>query len=113
MLQLKEIRLSQNKTQEETANYLKISRTAYTNIENGKRDPDSSTIEKLANFFEVSIDCLFGRKEPDSQFSTDEIELIDCFRFLNDAGQKILLHLSRMMRNDSQFSKNKSQNTAI
>lgn len=63
-LKLKEIRIQRHKKQEEVAAYLNISRAAYTNIENGKRDPDSNTIFLLAEFFSVPIDDLFGRRPP-------------------------------------------------
>ena len=62
MLRLKELRLSSGKTQQSVADYLNISRASYTNIENGKRDPDTQTLIKLAELFSVSIDCLVGRE---------------------------------------------------
>lgn len=61
MLRLKEIRMLKGKTQTEVAEYLKITRSAYSNIENNKRDPDSNTLFLLANFFDVPMDDLFGR----------------------------------------------------
>lgn len=35
----------------------------YANYEYGRREPDFSTVDKLANLFDVSTDYLLGRKE--------------------------------------------------
>lgn len=60
---LKELRLSYNLTQNELANKLCISRVNYTRYENGKVRPDYETLIKIADFFDVSLDELFNRKE--------------------------------------------------
>jgi len=48
-------------TQLELANKINISRASLSHYEAGRRDPDTSTLEKLADFFNVSIDYLVGR----------------------------------------------------
>lgn len=60
MLRLKEARLAIGATQEQVAAHLGVSRVAYTNIENGKRDPDTDTLIALAQRFGVSADYLLG-----------------------------------------------------
>ncbi|MDF2685233.1 MAG: helix-turn-helix family protein [Clostridia bacterium] len=45
---LKDQRIHSGKTQADVANAAKISRTAYTNIENGKRNPEVNTAKKIA-----------------------------------------------------------------
>ena len=60
MIQCKEIRLRKGYTQEQVAQYLMISRAAYTNIENGKRDPDTKTLQMLSDLFDVTVDELLG-----------------------------------------------------
>jgi transcriptional regulator with XRE-family HTH domain len=57
---LKTLRNEKGVTQQEIADYLGITRAAFANIENGKRETDFSTIIKLSNFFNVTIDYLFG-----------------------------------------------------
>ena len=56
MIQFKEIRTRKGFTQEQVARYLMISRASYTNIENGKRDPDTHTLEMLSDLFNVTVD---------------------------------------------------------
>lgn len=63
MTQLKTLRNQSGETQAELANFLGITRAAYTNIENGKREPDYDTIKKLANHFSVTIDYLLGNEK--------------------------------------------------
>lgn len=62
-MNLKALRLSRNETQAEIAELIGITRAAYTNIENDKREPDIETLIILANHFDVSIDYLLGREE--------------------------------------------------
>ncbi len=48
-------------TQEEVAEAIEMSRSAYTNIENGRRKADYDVLTKLSALFGVSIDFLLGR----------------------------------------------------
>jgi transcriptional regulator with XRE-family HTH domain len=58
---LLKLRKEKKKTQDDVANFLGISRPAYGNYENGKREPDLETLNKLADYFGVSMDYLVGR----------------------------------------------------
>ena len=55
---LKELRAAKKVSQQIVANYLGITRQAYSNYENGNRDPDNETLLKLAEYFDVSTDYL-------------------------------------------------------
>ncbi|KSU14876.1 helix-turn-helix domain-containing protein [Lactococcus lactis] len=59
---LKELRKEKDLTQKEIANKLGVSRVAYTNWENGKREPNIERFVKLADYFNVNIDYVVGRK---------------------------------------------------
>ena len=61
MLYLKEIRQRIGKSQQEVADFLKMQRASYANIENNKRDPDTATILALSEYFHCSIDEIFGK----------------------------------------------------
>lgn len=60
MLRLKELRSEKKVTQQQISEHLGVSRPTYTRYENGEREPSIEMIKKLAQFFQVSIDTLFG-----------------------------------------------------
>ena len=60
---LKFLRQQTNKTQQQIADKLGITRAAYSHFENDRNQPDSDTIVRLAELFEVSTDYLLGRDE--------------------------------------------------
>ena len=60
-MRLKELRESKGLTQKEVAEIIGYSEISYTRYENGKREPDISTLCKLAEYFKVTIDYLNGR----------------------------------------------------
>lgn len=86
-----------NKTQKEMAEIFGISRQAYANYEIGNREPDFETLNKIANYFNVSTDYLLGRtdeprikekptKDDDLDgLSEDEKLFIDLLRKIPDA----------------------------
>jgi transcriptional regulator with XRE-family HTH domain len=53
-------------TQEELSKRLGMARTTYQGYENGKREPDLHTLEKIAAFYETSVDNLLGREPKDA-----------------------------------------------
>jgi transcriptional regulator with XRE-family HTH domain len=64
---LKNLRKNNNKTQQQMADILGISRQAYGYYENGSRQPDFESLKTLANYFDVTIDYLLtGKKEMNS-----------------------------------------------
>ncbi|TBV87128.1 MULTISPECIES: helix-turn-helix domain-containing protein [unclassified Lysinibacillus] len=62
-VRLKYLRKSNNKTQQDIADILGITRPAYTAYEQGKRNPDYEILEKIADYYNVSTDYLLGRTE--------------------------------------------------
>lgn len=71
-MRFKELRIKNNLTQMDIAKYLGITRAAYTNIENGKRETDYKTLDKLARLFNVSIDYLLQFSDEKKEFNADE-----------------------------------------
>ena len=57
---LKRLRLEKNLTQSEMAKALNISRVTYTNYELGNREPDFSTVSRIAAVLGTSVDYLLG-----------------------------------------------------
>lgn len=58
---LKYLRESKNCTQEKLAKDLNLSRGIISLWENGLREPTMSSLNLLADYFDVSIDYLVGR----------------------------------------------------
>ena len=58
---LKKLRNEKGVLQKDVAQYLQISASAYGFYEQGKRFPDPETIDKLSDYFNVSIDYLLGK----------------------------------------------------
>ncbi|BCJ87452.1 helix-turn-helix domain-containing protein [Effusibacillus dendaii] len=50
-----------NRTQQEVADALGISRARYAHYETGRNEPDLNTLVRLADFFQVPVDDLLGR----------------------------------------------------
>lgn len=69
---LKKLRTEKGNTQQEIAEYLGIARGTYAHYEINKRRPDYEIIQKLADYFNVSVDYLLGRETPQATSSPDE-----------------------------------------
>lgn len=94
MLFIKQMRSLRGKKQQEIADHLNMQRASYANIENGKRDPDTSTLLAIADYLEVSLDDLFGRRvsecKIDLEYTADEKDILTAYRNFNQAGKDYL-----------------------
>ena len=59
---LRSIRIKSGKKQREAAEYLGVNIRTYQYYEEGKNEPAIPVLEKLADFFGVSLDELVGRE---------------------------------------------------
>lgn len=97
MMRIKDLRRERGETQESMAVLIGITRGAYANIENGKREPDIKTMTALASHFGVTIDYLMGfdtKREPPAQngeLSERDMRLIKWFRSLPPEKQRAIL----------------------
>lgn len=62
-------------TQEELSKRLGMARTTYQGYENGKREPDIDTLERIAKFYETSVDDMLGIESKKPSFS--KLDLAD------------------------------------
>ena len=62
---LKKLREDKNLNQVEVAKKLNISQATYNRYERDERSPDYKTLAKIADFYGVNIDDLFGRTTSD------------------------------------------------
>ncbi|MBF1213441.1 MAG: helix-turn-helix transcriptional regulator [Fusobacterium periodonticum] len=75
---LKKLRQEQKYTQKDIATFLNISQPAYQQFESGKKKINLETMQKLANFFNVSTDYLLGKTDiPDPESDIDLDTAID------------------------------------
>lgn len=84
---LKEERKKAGLTQEEVAEYLGITRPAYTLYETDKTQPSLETAGKLADLYKISVDYLMGR------FTVKETLIASFkagYKAGDEAGEKIL-----------------------
>lgn len=63
MKYLKELRLKKGVSQQTVAEYLEITRQAYSNYENGNRSPDNEVLLKLAEYFDTTVDAILRGPE--------------------------------------------------
>lgn len=59
---LKELRISENLTQQQIAEILNISRVNYTRYETDASRPDYETLIAIADFYKISLDEIFNRE---------------------------------------------------
>lgn len=62
-MRIKEIRMRKDISQKELAAALGIAPNTLSQYENGKREPDIKTLERISDFLNVTIDCLLGRSQ--------------------------------------------------
>lgn len=97
-MNLKDIRVKRNMTQQAVANYINCSSVVYSRYESGKRQPSIETLLKLAELFGVTLDFLLGRQNlEDSTLSEYERQLVMASRSADerakdDALQMLLMH---------------------
>lgn len=93
---LKALRKHSNNTQQEVADFLGISRQAYSRYESNIREPDMETLNKLATFYHVSPQVFYIRQidkviEPDM----DIVEMVARYQL------KKLVHEQTQTKEDS------------
>lgn len=82
---LKSLRSDLNKTQDDVAKDIGITRAAYSHLENNRNEPDNTTLIKLASYFGVTVDYLLGKKQTPKW--ANEKDTSDLAEFLqNNAG---------------------------
>lgn len=62
------------RTQEEIAFKLGLSRARYSHYENDRVEPDTETLNKMADLFDVTIDYLLGRSDTPSYTEKEDEE---------------------------------------
>jgi HTH-type transcriptional regulator, competence development regulator len=72
---LRRLRLEKKLTQEELGKKINVTKVSISGYENGNRTPDTETLQKLADFFNVTTDYLLGRTDNPNPPESDDKEL--------------------------------------
>lgn len=75
---LRYLRKSANISQQTLGDAMNVTKVSISGYETGNRKPDTDTLQKLADYFDVSIDYLLGRsetKEARASYQTAEKEI--------------------------------------
>ncbi len=87
MIRLKELRRSRKLLQKDVAEYLQIAVSTYSYWENGTYEPDTNSLNKLAEYFGVTVDYLLGRTDEIPQ-SNNAPQFITLFNSLSPTQQE-------------------------
>ncbi|HFD2043955.1 TPA: helix-turn-helix domain-containing protein [Clostridium perfringens] len=90
---IKEERLKLNLSGEEFGKILNVTKTAVSNWENNKREPDIQTLIKISKYFNVSIDYLLGNSNTSSNTLNSNGKRIKKLRKLYNMTSKELSEL--------------------
>jgi transcriptional regulator with XRE-family HTH domain len=80
---LKILRMRKKLSQQDVADRLNINRSTYARYELGQTQPDFETLEKLADFFDVSTDYILGRTDNQNPPENDEDNLVAFYNLDN------------------------------
>ena len=73
MNNLRELRTKKGVYQKDVASYLGVERTTYVKYERGDSEPSFETLCKLADYFDVSVDKILGRKTNDNFYNFENV----------------------------------------
>ncbi len=97
---LSELMIEKDITQTELAMNIGVSIAAISYWIKGKKEATADNIISLADYFEVSTDYLLGRSNEigiiatNTNLSSDEQHIVDCFRALSKDGQKSFVQMA-------------------
>lgn len=93
---IRELRHSQNYTQEDLAQKLKISKSTIGMYEQDRRSPDLDTLIQLAHIFHVSTDYLLGNtadiaivNQTEKKLSVDDLKLLDYYHNIQESNKSV------------------------
>lgn len=102
---LKKLRHDRRLTQKQVAEAIDISQGNYSAIEAGKFDPSLSTLCKLADFFNESLDTLTNFIQiidEDEPLSKEEEEWLDYYRNMTSAERSLMQGIVSVVKTQSQ-----------
>lgn len=114
---LKVLRNMNNKTQEDLAKYLGVSRPTIAGYETKGKQPSFETLFKIAEYFDVSIDYLLGKtdiKEPiDDVIEKKELDVFNQIHNLSPESQKDLKKYIELLKMKDMKDRNTDNNDEL
>jgi len=103
---LKELRVNAGMSQKQLADAVNVSQQSINKYENHDVEPNIETLVTIAKLFDTSVDYLIGmtnlkRKIENVQrydLNDSEKEMVDLYRNLDDENKKIVIELSKRLR---------------
>jgi len=71
---LRQLRKERKLTQSELGEKVNVTKVSISGYESGNRTPDTDTLQRLADYFEVSTDYLLGRTDIPTHSAEDQDE---------------------------------------
>lgn len=113
---LKNLRTRNKMTQKQLADTLGVSESRIGMYERCQREPDFEMLEAIADYFNVDMDYLTGRSDVERQYtftppapqmvlSSDEQDLVGCYRSMNPEGQTAALAAVRGLASSGLYKK--------
>lgn len=100
-MNLKEIRITKRLTQKEVADYIGCSSVVYSRYETGDREPSIDTLIRIADCFQVSLDDIVGRIQPEnSNLSAYDSALLTAAHNADDRARQDALNMLALHSED-------------
>lgn len=87
---LKNLRKSKNITQRQLAEKINVTHVSISGYESGNRSPDTETLQKIADYFNVSIDSLLGRSSNFINFNLSNPKMSRFYEELRQADDELI-----------------------
>ena len=99
-MKLKQLRISENKSQTEFAKQFNLTQGTYSNYENGTTEPPIQTLVEIADYYNVSVDYLIGRdfNNEVGYLSVDDKNFVKMYLSLDDYSKvKVIGYVSGLL----------------
>ena len=98
MNKLLELRKANGLRQIDIANHIGVTKQGYSNYEKGLRDPDYVTLQKIADYYGVTVDYILGRDTDElgnvlTPLTDGEKALLDLFNRVPKEQQQLVLDM--------------------
>lgn len=94
------LRKKRGLSQQEISKRLGVARTTYASYEQGTREPDIGTLQKLADFFEEDLNWLITGERNNVSLDDQKRILLDRFDKLSEEDQQVILDLSERLKKE-------------